>query len=124
MTRKPPMGSANSVSKAGYDRGLTRLWMLTMRHLAHCLILLLAPVAAHASDALGGAGQSGCSYAPAEVERVAAPAASVGIANTPPPPAPASKPVQPRAAGGGSDDELIPRLRAPKWHRYLPGMFR
>ena len=26
--------------------------------------------------------------------------------------------------GGGSDEEVIPRLRAPKWHRLLPGMFR
>jgi hypothetical protein len=97
--------------------------MLTMRHLAHCLILLLAPVAAQASDALGGAGQSACSYAPAEVERVAAPAAAVGIANAPPAtPAPA-KTATPRT-GGGSDDDLLPRLRAPRWHRLLPGMFR
>ncbi len=96
-----------------------------MRHLAHCLILLLAPVAAQASDALGGAGQSACSYAPAEVERVAAPAAAVGIANAPPAtPAPA-KTASPRAAaGGGSDEDLLPRLRAPRWHRLLPGMFR
>lgn len=95
-----------------------------MRHLAHCLILLLAPVAAQASDALGGAGQSACSYAPAEVERVAAPAAAVGIANTPAAP-PAAKTAPARtAAGGGSDDDLLPRLRAPRWHRLLPGMFR
>ncbi len=94
-----------------------------MRHLAHCLILLLAPVAAQASDALDGAGRSGCSYAPAEVERVAVPAASVGIANattTTPPPA-KTKPTQ---AAGGGDDEILPRLRAPRWHRMLPGMFR
>lgn len=93
-----------------------------MRHLAHCLILLLAPVAAQASDALGGAGQSACSYAPAEVERVATPAAAVGIANAPPaPPVPAK--TTPRV-GGSSDDDLLPRLRAPRWHRLLPGMFR
>lgn len=96
-----------------------------MRHLAHCLILLLAPVAAQASDALGGAGRSACSYAPGEVERVAVPAATVDIANTPAPATttPAkSKHVQ--SAGGGSDDDIIPRLRAPRWHRMLPGMFR
>ena len=96
-----------------------------MRHLAHCLILLLAPVAAQASDALGGAGQSACSYAPAEVERVAAPAAAVNITNTPPPsPKHVTPPTPPQQAGGGSDDEVIPRMRAPKWHRLLPGMFR
>src|SRR5690606_16055726 len=69
--------------------------MLTMRHFAHCLILLLVPVAAQASDALGGTGQSGCSYAPAEVERVAVPAASMNIANSAPAAPPAkAKPTQ------------------------------
>ncbi|MCD9085563.1 hypothetical protein [Stenotrophomonas sp. SY1] len=92
-----------------------------MRHLAHCLILLLAPVAAQASDAPDGAGRSGCSYAPAEVERVAVPAASVNIANSAPPAPAKTKPAQ---SAGGGDDEIIPRLRAPRWHRMLPGMFR
>ncbi|WP_449468046.1 hypothetical protein [Stenotrophomonas humi] len=94
-----------------------------MRHFAHCLILLLVPVAAQASDALSGAGQSGCSYAPAEVERVAVPAASVNIANSAPA-APSAKAKPTQATGGGSDDDIIPRLRAPRWHRMLPGMFR
>ena len=35
-----------------------------------------------------------------------------------------AKTATPRAAGGGSDDDLLPRLRAPRWHRLLPGMFR
>ena len=26
--------------------------------------------------------------------------------------------------GGGSDDDVLQRIRAPKWHSYLPGMFR
>jgi len=99
--------------------------MLTMRHLAHCLILLLAPVAAQASDALGGAGQGGCSYAPSEVERVAVPAASVNIATTAPAATtPPAKAKATQSAGGGSDDDILPRLRAPRWHRMLPGMFR
>lgn len=92
-----------------------------MRHLAHCLILLLAPVAAQASGSLNGPSSNGCTYAPSEVERVAVPAASVNLANSAP--APAAKRVTP-PAGGGSDEEIIPRLRAPKWHRLLPGMFR
>ncbi len=95
-----------------------------MRHLAHCLILLLVPVAAQASDALGGAGKSGCSYAPAEVERVAVPAASVNIANSVPAAPPASKSKSAQSRGGGSDEDIMPRLRAPRWHRMLPGMFR
>ncbi len=95
-----------------------------MRHLAHCLILVLAPVAAQASDSLGGAGRSACSYAPGEVERVAVPAATVDIANTPAPATTPAKNKHVQAAGGGSDDDIIPRLRAPRWHRMLPGMFR
>jgi hypothetical protein len=95
--------------------------MLSMRHLAHCLILLLTPVAAQASEALNGSSNTGCTYAPSEVERVAVPAASVNLASGAP--APATKRTTP-PAGGGSDEEIIPRLRAPKWHRLLPGMFR
>ncbi len=95
-----------------------------MRHLAHCLILLLVPVAAQATEALDGTGRSGCSYAPAEVERVAVPAASVNIANSTPAAATVNKPKPTQTTGGGSDDDIIPRLRAPRWHRMLPGMFR
>lgn len=92
-----------------------------MRYLAHCLILLMAPVAAQATDALSGAARGGCSYSPSEVERVAAPAAAVNLANAAPPvSAKQTAPVQ----NGGGDEDLIPRLRAPKWHRFLPGMFR
>lgn len=97
-----------------------------MRRIAHCLILLLAPLAAHAADAFDTPARSNaCTYAPDEVERVAAPAAAVNITNTPPPsPKQVTPPTPPQQAGGGSDDEVIPRMRAPKWHRLLPGMFR
>ncbi len=97
-----------------------------MRRIAHCLILLLAPLAAHATDVFDATPRStACTYTPGEVERVAAPAAAVNIANTPAPsPKHAVPPSPPQQAGGGSDDEVIPRLRAPKWHRLLPGMFR
>lgn len=98
-----------------------------MRRTAHCLILLLAPLATavHAADAFDDPASAGCNHVPGEVERVAAPAASVRLANTAPP----AKHVPPAApavqqAGGGSDEEVLPRLRAPKWHRLLPGMFR
>lgn len=96
-----------------------------MRHLAHCLILMLAPVAAQASDALNGAGRGGCSYAPSEVERVAVPAAAASIATTAPATAaPPAKTKATQSVGGSSDDDILPRLRAPRWHRMLPGMFR
>lgn len=91
-----------------------------MRYLAHCLILLMAPVAANASDALSGTARGGCSYAPSEVERVATPAAAVTLANS----ASTVPAKQPTTQNGGGDDELLPRMRAPKWHRFLPGMFR
>jgi len=28
------------------------------------------------------------------------------------------------STGGGDDDATLPRVRGPKWHRLLPGMFR
>jgi hypothetical protein len=93
--------------------------MSTMRPFAHCLILLMAPLAAHASDALTSTGRGGCVYSPAENER-AAPAAAPAAR------APAAKPsaTNGTSTGGGGDDDVLPRLRAPKWHSFLPGMFR
>ena len=98
-----------------------------MSRTAHSLILLLAPLAAHAAEPFDTPARSNsCSYAPGEVERVAAPAAAVNLANhTPPaPPKQAVPAATPQQAGGGGSDEVIPRTRAPKWHRLLPGMFR
>jgi len=95
-----------------------------MRRIAHCLVLLLAPVAAHAADAFDSPAHSDCSYAPGEVERVAAPAAAVSLANATPAATAKHAPAVQQQTGGGSDEDPIPRLRAPKWHRLLPGMFR
>jgi hypothetical protein len=94
--------------------------MLTMRPFAHCLLLLMAPLAAHASDAVSGSARGGCVYSPAEGERTnqpATPAATAPSAVKPSASAPGS-------TGGGGDDDVLPRLRAPKWHSFLPGMFR
>jgi hypothetical protein len=93
--------------------------MSTMRPFAHCLILLMAPLAAHASDALTSTGRGGCVYSPAESERTAPAAAPAARA-------PAAKPsaASGTSSGGGGDDDVLPRLRAPKWHSFLPGMFR
>jgi hypothetical protein len=56
------------------------------------------------------AARAGASHARATAARskYAAPAASPG----------------PTRGGGGSDDDAALRLRAPKWHSFLPGMFR
>lgn len=91
-----------------------------MRPFAHCLILLMAPLAAHASDALTGTGRGGCVYSPTETERsaqAAAPAARAPAAVKP-------SATNGTSTGGGGDDDVLPRLRAPKWHSFLPGMFR
>lgn len=90
-----------------------------MRYLAHCLILLMAPVAVSASDALGGAARGNCTYAPSETERIGAPAAALNLNN-----GASAVPTKPSPAQSTGDDDLIPRMRTPKWHRFLPGMFR
>jgi len=92
--------------------------MLTMRPLAHCLLLLLAPMAAHASDGLTSSGR-GCVYSAAE-ERAAPAATPTSTAPTTVKPSATA----PGSTGGGGDDDVLPRLRAPKWHSFLPGMFR
>lgn len=90
-----------------------------MRPFAHCLLLLLAPMAAHASDALTGSGRGGCVYSAAE-ERAAPAATPTSTAPTTVKPSATA----PGSNGGGGDDDVLPRLRAPKWHSFLPGMFR
>ena len=91
-----------------------------MRPIAHCLLLLMAPMAAHASDALTKPGRGGCVYSTTEGERSAqaAPPANSAPSSNKPSVNPAG------STGGGGDDDVLPRLRAPKWHSFLPGMFR
>lgn len=90
-----------------------------MRPIAHCLILLMAPLAAHASDALTSTGRGGCVYSPAEAERTSTSTTSAAA-----PPASTKPSASGTSTGGGGDDDVLPRLRAPKWHSFLPGMFR
>jgi hypothetical protein len=94
--------------------------MLTMRPFAHCLLLLMAPLAAHASDALTTAGRGACVYSASENERSAPASASASAAPTTVKPSASSG----TSTGGGGDEDVLPRLRAPKWHSFLPGMFR
>lgn len=95
-----------------------------MRRVAPCLILLLAPALAWAAapgsyaDPDRGtcvdAAQSDAHGTPADAD----PASST----------PHSGNTHPHAAtsqGGGNDGELVvPRMRMPRWHSFLPGMFR
>ena len=95
-----------------------------MRRFAHCLILLLAPCSmAWAEETFDKSQRGACVYS-SDSQRPAStrtPAAST-----------ASTPVRPvrsildsgSQGGGGSEDDLMQRMRAPRWHSFLPGMFR
>lgn len=92
-----------------------------MRRLTVCLLLLLAPLAALASDQLTDGDHDSC---------VSSNSAARGRTPNGEPAAPARMPPQhkpaPATGGGGSDgDGLFPRMRTmPRWHSFLPGMFR
>ncbi|MBB3780108.1 hypothetical protein FHY16_002891 [Xanthomonas campestris] len=91
-----------------------------MRRITVCLLLLLAPLAALASDPLTDGDHESC---------VSSNSAARG--RTPnsdpaaPARAPAHKPAPATGGGGGDGDGLFPRMRTmPRWHSFLPGMFR
>ncbi|QDI05339.1 hypothetical protein E4A48_18140 [Xanthomonas cerealis pv. cerealis] len=93
--------------------------MPTMRRFLPCLILLLLPLAAaQASEALASKQRNDCVY----TDATDADAVQARPASTARPASAAAKPAAP--SGGGSDSDLVPRLRMPKWHSFLPGMFR
>ncbi|UYB52158.1 hypothetical protein OCJ37_19690 [Xanthomonas sp. AM6] len=90
-----------------------------MRRFLPCLILLLLPLAAaHASDALASKQRNDCVYTDA-TDADTAPARPAAAAHPPASAKPGAAP-----SGGGGDSDLVPRLRMPKWHSFLPGMFR
>jgi hypothetical protein len=94
--------------------------MSSMRRYAHCLILLTMPFAASATAALDDS-RGACVYSASDAASQRTPT------NTPTATAAKPAPVRPAAAtssGGGGDDDVLQRIRAPKWHSYLPGMFR
>ncbi|MEL4893583.1 hypothetical protein PQU63_19460 [Xanthomonas protegens] len=94
--------------------------MPTMRRSLPCLLLLLLPLAAaHASNVLAEKPHTDCTYgdaADADSSPTRPPAAMHAPAST-------GKPAS-TTTGGGSDSDLVPRMRMPKWHSFLPGMFR
>lgn len=123
--RRPPRGPAAGWHygagfglESGTHPPLT--WMSSMRRYAHCLILLTMPFAASAAAALDDS-RGACVYSAGDAAAQRAPTAA--------PAQSAAKPAQVRPAtsassGGGGDDDVLQRIRAPKWHSYLPGMFR
>ena len=90
-----------------------------MRCLAHCLILLTVPLFANAAPALASEGRGDCVYSTPDAERPPSARSAAAAVPTTPKPAPV-----PASTGGGGDDDVLQRLRAPKWHSFLPGMFR
>jgi hypothetical protein len=92
--------------------------MSTMRRSA-CLLLLLTPAVAWASSGMAEADHGTC-VTPASAAHGPAPDAPV-----PPSHSPGHRPTTITPSGGGDDGELLPpRGRMPKWHSFLPGMFR
>jgi hypothetical protein len=91
---------------------------MTMRRIAHCLILLTAPLTVQATEAASTSRGEGCTYTASD-ERGNEPAAASTSGG-----ASATAPAKSGVGHSGGDDDLLPRLRAPKWHRFLPGMFR
>ncbi|PKH72025.1 hypothetical protein CXF96_10040 [Stenotrophomonas sp. Betaine-02u-21] len=92
-----------------------------MRCSAHCLVLLMAPLLANASTVMASEGRGDCVYSTPDAERPpTARSAAAAVPSTPKPvPAQATS-----SGGGGGEDDVLQRLRAPKWHSFLPGMFR
>jgi len=87
-----------------------------MRRIVVCLLIALASASVAAresrlSDAEGGS----CRGAQSSITRTSE-------RDTPALPAPAKKSKSlPSSNGGGGDDVRLP---SPRWHRFLPGMFR
>jgi hypothetical protein len=87
-----------------------------MRRIVVCLLIALASASVAAresklSDAEGGS----CRGAQSTTTR--APDRDGAVL---PAPVKKAKPVMPNTGGGGDDV----RLQSPRWHRFLPGMFR
>ncbi|MBB5878356.1 hypothetical protein FHR66_003901 [Xanthomonas sp. F4] len=89
-----------------------------MRRSLPCLLLLLLPLAAaHASNVLAEKPHTDCAYGDT-------PDADSAPTRAPATHAPSSTKPASTTTGGGSDSDLVPRMRMPKWHSFLPGMFR
>ena len=96
-----------------------------MRRFAHCLILLLAPCSAvWAEEGFDKSQRGACVYS-SDTPRAPANRAASSTAATATPAVRTPRPVvENNNGGGGSEDDLMQRMRAPRWHSFLPGMFR
>ncbi|WP_434027102.1 hypothetical protein [[Pseudomonas] boreopolis] len=96
--------------------------MSAMRRVAPCLILLLAPTLAWAaSGSYADPDRGPCVDAPHSAARGAAPDTD----SAPPAHANGTRSRSSTTQGGGNDGDLVvPRMRMPRWHSFLPGMFR
>lgn len=84
-----------------------------MRRTAIFLMLLLLSATSTAAIARNSPGENeSCTDAASQVGDPAATAK------------PAATSKESRPARGGDSDMSMPRVRAPKWHSFLPGMFR
>lgn len=83
------------------------------------MILLLLPAAAWASND-PVAGRGACVYSDAGDAHDGAAGSQAAPARTPP----AAKTPAVTSGGGGDGDPLVQRMRMPRWHSFLPGMFR
>ena len=91
-----------------------------MRRFA-CLFLLLTPALAWASSGVAEADHGTC-VTPSSAAHGPAPEATTPVA---PSHSPGHRPTSATPSGGGDGDDLFaPRGRMPKWHSFLPGMFR
>jgi hypothetical protein len=86
-----------------------------MRRIVVCLLIALASAGAAARERLSDAEGGGCRGVQTSIVRAPE-------RDTPALPAPAKKTKSmPSSTGGGGDDVRLP---SPRWHRFLPGMFR
>jgi len=93
--------------------------MWKMRRYA-CLLLLLSPALAWASSGVAEADHGTC-VTPGSAAHGPTPEP----ATAPPSHSPGHRPTSVMPSGGGDDGDILPpRGRMPKWHSFLPGMFR
>lgn len=89
-----------------------------MRRFA-CMLLLLTPAVAWASSGMAEADHGTC-ITPGSAAHGPTPEVTV-----PPSHSPGRRSSTVTPSGGGDDGDLLPpRNRMPKWHSFLPGMFR
>lgn len=92
-----------------------------MRRIACCTLLLLAPLGAWAMEPTVDATHGGCAYGGTAAHGDSSDGSSTQTAHG----STSSKQGTTTSSAGGNDNDLLlPRLHMPRWHSFLPGMFR